>query len=424
LAGLAAAERLTQDGLRALVVEREDEPGGRVRSEEWEGCTIELGATFITPAYSRVRRLLDDFGLSDRLKALPNTFRTAIRRNGAWRHLDYRRPELELVRYRGIRPREKAALLRLLPSQLRVATSLRFFDIASAAAVDARTLEDVVGARASRYFTSPVAELFCGYPPEDVSLAFAVLGARYPTRRMWTLEGGLGTLTGELARALSVRCGVQIERVWVEEEDVIAKASDGGTLRARGAILATRAPEAAGIWQNAPERVRRFLSTQGYSQGFGVFLRTSAPVRRFDARGRELLMDLIPRGEGPGALHGVLYLNDTAPDGGLIGLAGSSQAVAADLEDAELAARLESELAEVLPELRPAVTARRILRWPIFVPSYPVGRARELADFRGRLAPGPIQLAGDYLYGPMMEAAARAGQDAAARVSEYLTSDS
>jgi len=130
-------------------------------------------------------------------------------------------------------------------------------------------------------------------------------------------------------------------------------------------------------------------------------------------------MDIVPRGEGTDALLALVYLSETAPEGGLVGLSASPHA-AANPDDAALAEQLESEFAELHPELRPQVIARRILRWPVFVPTYPAGRARELAAFRARLAPGPVQLAGDYLYGPMMEAAARAGQDAAARASEYL----
>jgi len=280
LAGLAAAARLTQDGLRPVVLEREKEPGGRVRSEEWEGCTIELGATFITPAYRRLRRMIEECGLGHRLKPLPNAFRTAILRDGRWHHLDLRWPEIELVRYQGITWREKVSLARLLPSQLRVAASLRFFDMASAARVDSRPLEAVVGKGASRYFTSAVAEVFCGYPAEDVSLAFGVLGARFPLRRLWVLEGGLGSLTGELGRRLGTRCGAAVNRLRVEGREVVAELGDGETLRARAAILATRASEALDLWPDAPGQTRRFLADQSYSQGFGVFLRTGAPVRR------------------------------------------------------------------------------------------------------------------------------------------------
>lgn len=424
LAGLSAAHRLTQNGLRALVLEREEEPGGRARSEHWEGCTIELGASFVTPAYRRLRHLIEECGLGDRLAPMPNAFRTAIRRDRRWHHLDFRWPEIEVLRYRGIGWREKASLARLLPSQLRLAASMRFFDMASAAAVDSRPLEAVVGPAANRYFASAVAEVFCSYPPEEVSLAFGVLGSRYPTRRPWILEGGLGSLTGELARRLGARCGVAVERVRVEGQDVVAETADGAALRARAAILATRAPEALELWPDASEQTRRFLSGQVYSQGLGVFLRTREPVQRVDPRGRNLYMEVVPRGEGTDALLAIVYLNETTPDGGLLLLDASPHAAAAISDDAELAAQLESGLAELHPELQPQVTARRTLRWPVFVPSYPAGRAQELAAFRAGLTPGPVQLAGDYLYGPLMEAAVRAGEDAAARASGYHGSGS
>jgi predicted NAD/FAD-dependent oxidoreductase len=299
----------------------------------------------------------------------------------------------------------------------------RFFDMASAAGVDSRPLEDVVGPAANRYFASPAAEVFCGYPPEDVSLAFGVLGSRYPTRRPWIMRGGLGSLTAELARRLQVRCGVRVKRVRSEGPGMVAaETRDGRTFRARAVVLATRASETLELWSQAPEETRRFLIGQAYSHGLGVFLRTREAVRRTDPRGRELYMEIAPRGEGTEALLSVIYLNEAAPDGGLLLLDAFPGSAAASADDNELAGRLESEFVALHPELRTQVTARRTLRWRVFVPSYPAGRARELAVFRAGLAPGPVQLAGDYLYGPLMEAAVRAGQEAAARASHHLRS--
>jgi protoporphyrinogen/coproporphyrinogen III oxidase len=422
LAGLAAAQELTRAGLQALVLEREEEPGGRARSEEWEGCTIELGASFVTPAYRRLRRLIQDCGLEDRLAPMPNAFRTAIRRDDRWHYLDFRWPERELLRYSGIGWREKTALARLLPSQLRTALTARFFDMASAAAVDSRPLQELVGPAANRYFASPVAEVFCGYPPEEVSLAFGVLGSRYPTRRPWIMRGGLGCLAAELTRQLQVRCGVVVERVRIEGPGVVAETSDGPTFRARAVVLAAHASETLELWPQAPEETRRFLAGQAYSQGFGVFLRARERVRRTDPHGRDLYMEIMPRGEGTEALLSVIYLNDAAPDGGLLLLDAFPRSATASADDNELAGQLESEFAALHPQLHTHVTARRTLRWRLFVPSYPAGRARELAAFRARLAPGPVQLAGDYLYGPLMEAAVRAGQEAGARASHHLRS--
>ena len=234
------------------------------------------------------------------------------------------------------------------------------------------------------------------------------------------LRGGLGSLTSELAERAAASCGVEVERLDVEPDGVAVRTRGRKLLRARAAVLATRAGEAAELWPAAPDHVRRFLTTQPYTQGFGVFLRTTERVERLDPRRRGVLMDILPSSAGHGALLAAVYFNDLAPRGGLVGLAATPAASRSDAGDEELAERLESEFRELHPELSPDVTARLPLRWPVFVPWYQVGRARELASFRSGLAPGPVQLAGDYLYGPLMEGAVRAGEAAADRAARYL----
>ena len=420
LAGLAAARRVTGGGATAVVLERAAEPGGRVRSERFAGCTIELGAVFVTPRYRRVRRLIAECGLEGRLERIPS-FRTGVRRGGRWHALDYRWPEVGLAAYSGLRLGEKLALARLVPSQVRVLAAMRFFDMATAAAIDTRPLERVVGAGANRYFASLLAEVFCNYPAGEVSLAFAALGARFPTRRGWTLDGGLGALPRALAERLDVRCGVAVERARATGDAVEVETSSGERLVARAAIVATRAHEALAIWPDATQNAREFLSEQSYSRGLGVFLRTSTPIQPTDRRGRPLYMRTLPRGEGGDALLAVVYLNDAAPDGGLILLDAYAEAVDAADDDEELAARLEAELAAVHPEAAELVTARRVVRWDPFVPLFPAGRSRELAKFRSTLQAGPVQLAGDYLHGPLMEGAVRAGEEAADRALAHLS---
>lgn len=367
-----------------------------------------------------MRRLISDCGLEDRLELLPAGFRTAIRRDGRWHELDYQSPELGLARYSGLGLRDTAALGRLLPYQLRALPAMRFFDMASAAAIDSHSMEDVVGRVANRYFAAALAEVFCNYAPAEMSLAFGVLGSRFPTRRAWTMRGGIGALAHALAGGLDVRCGVVVERVDARRGGIVVETRGGESFESRAAILATGAHESLALWPDAPESTRRFLSGQSYTQGLGVFLRTREPVRAVDRRGRDLALRILPRGEGGDHLLSVVYRNEAAPDGGLILLDAYASAAAAIADDAELAARLEAELAEVHPEASELVADRRVVRWDPFVPAFPAGRARELAGFRRTLAPGPIQLAGDYLCGPLMEGAVRSAEDAADRARAHL----
>ena len=66
LAGLAAGASLHRLGMEACVFERDDEPGGVVRTEEHEGWLIESGPCMASEPDPAVRKLLDDAGVTER----------------------------------------------------------------------------------------------------------------------------------------------------------------------------------------------------------------------------------------------------------------------------------------------------------------------------------------------------------------------
>ncbi|SFE66230.1 Phytoene dehydrogenase-related protein [Actinopolyspora alba] len=59
LAGLSAAERLVSRGVRVLVLEAAEEPGGRVRTDEVDGFRLDRGFQVLAPAYPEVRNRVD-----------------------------------------------------------------------------------------------------------------------------------------------------------------------------------------------------------------------------------------------------------------------------------------------------------------------------------------------------------------------------
>lgn len=59
LAGLSAADALTESGYDVLVLEREEEIGGRQRTEEIDGFLSDRGFQVLNPAYPAVRRWID-----------------------------------------------------------------------------------------------------------------------------------------------------------------------------------------------------------------------------------------------------------------------------------------------------------------------------------------------------------------------------
>lgn len=66
LAGLSAADALTESGYDVLVLEREEEIGGRQRTDDIDGFLCDRGFQVLNPAYPAVKRWIDveDLGLN------------------------------------------------------------------------------------------------------------------------------------------------------------------------------------------------------------------------------------------------------------------------------------------------------------------------------------------------------------------------
>lgn len=62
LAGLSAADRLTQQGHEVLVLEGRDRVGGRIHTTSVAGVPVDAGATWVAPDHTAVHELIDRLG--------------------------------------------------------------------------------------------------------------------------------------------------------------------------------------------------------------------------------------------------------------------------------------------------------------------------------------------------------------------------
>ena len=225
LAGLTCAFRLRQAGHDVEILEREADPGGRLRSETHGEFVIDRGARLFTRADRHLLELAGALGIESRVQpvACPGQ---AVLRDNRFHPADPASP-LRLASSGLLSPTARARLLRLganLASQWRVldadhperAAGLDFEDLVAG-------LRERVGQEASAYLFGPLFSASFGCEPEDLSYAFGLLMLRRWSRgpAPQCFAGGAAVLPRALADQVPVRTGC--EAFWVETQTAGAR---------------------------------------------------------------------------------------------------------------------------------------------------------------------------------------------------------
>lgn len=331
LAGLACALRLAEAGAGVLVLESDDGPGGRVRTDDAGGFRVDRGFQLVNPAYPALRRVLGEGGLAD--LALQSFGAGAAVASGRRHHLlgDPRRlPAAALPSLLAPlgSPREKAAFL---------AWALR------AATADPRTVRDGAdeplasaldraGVR-GRLRTGVVDPFLAGVLGDDegrTSASFARLVVRsFVLGTPGVPPDGVQRLPDLLARRLAalpgteLRLGTAVEEVRAGAGGVRVRTADG-ELTARTVVVATdpwaaqdllpglEVPAPRGLttfWHEAPEQPARgsrarLLHLDGDRRGPVVNSAVMTAVAPgYGPTGRHLVASTVLGGEpgdGPG----------------------------------------------------------------------------------------------------------------------------
>lgn len=422
IAGLTAAHRLQQQGRRVVVLEAQDHVGGRMTSEALHGHVVDRGAQFLSSAYTVIPELLQEFGLSDQLRATAG--QCAIVRGGRPRVLRIDRPVDAWCS--GLL--SVAALLRLGWHAWRTgrdAAPLSLSDYADWACFDDQTtrawVERHCGREACDYFFEPVLQGFYFQSPDDTSMALALAITRFGVRKAatTTLEGGLGRLPEAIARGLDVRIATPVQRI-TEAGGRVRVAWATGALEGGHVVLATPAPATrAMVADVALGEVADALLATPYSASIVVALATDAqytlPAALAGVYG--VLIPALERGHV--AAVGIETNKRRAHRGAghLLNLMLCHRSAERFMQspDHVLVAQAIRSVESILPALSRHVVHTRVFRWPCAEPISWVGRATAIARYRALqgASPGRIVLAGDYMGMPFTEGAAESGQWAA-----------
>jgi phytoene dehydrogenase-like protein len=243
LAGLAAARELQARGLDAVVLERSDGVGGRVRTDSVEGFLLDRGFQVLLAGYPEAARVLDYDALE--LRAFyPGAL---VRTQGRFvRVADPRRRPHDAIRALGpiATPGDLPALARLLwrsVRALRAGLDTRRPETSARAALEAAGCSQRLVDRFLRPFLAGITlepELAGSSRFVEFVLASFLTGPTAVPAR------GIGAIPEQLAAALvpgTVRLGAQVVRIGADEVEL----AGGERVAARAVVVAAEAPAAA-----------------------------------------------------------------------------------------------------------------------------------------------------------------------------------
>jgi oxygen-dependent protoporphyrinogen oxidase len=409
------------------VLERELEPGGRMRSEARGDFVLDRGAQFVASGYRNLHALAGQLGLAGEIGPVACT-RNAILRDGRLHAADYATP-LDLLRSELLSGRARWRLGRLALElarrwrrldPLHPERAARFDDLNLAAG-----LRRLVGEEAAEYLLIPALSATFDSDPEDLSLAFALLAARFVLGgfRLQAFRGGNGRFTRRLAQEVPVRTGCEVLSVETETGGARVRYRAAGrdsSVVADAVVVALPGCEVARVCPKLTPAERGFFEGVRYVRGIVAHLLfEEAPKtlgwygisfprpERFDLYG--LAVDHHKPGAAP---PGAGLLNAALGAAAAARLWEASDAAVADLV-------LENLAATPLGRLRPFDFA--VHRWPAMLPQFGPRYLRRLEIFLGRLDRSPrLAFAGDYLVGPYTEAALSSGMRAATEIARLL----
>lgn len=394
-------------------------------SDVVNGHVVDRGAQFLSTGYSVIPELLENLGIPHRIRQVSRYSATV--RGGKAR----------VMRTSSVLEPLTSGLLSL-PAWIKLAwetlpltARLRHHslsDYSQWAAFDSETTatwsDRNIAAEVTEYVYEPILQGFYFQSPEETSKALALALTAFGMRRtqILSLEGGLGSLPEELARELNITLDTDVRSINVREGKVWVETSSG-TLTADRAILAVPAPVARDIMADTVDELTGRLLATSYSASINVACITDSDYRLPDNL-KEVYGILIPRKERTCvAAVGIENNKNRNPaiGGHLLNMMLASEPAhqlmsASDAEIVEVAVR---SVANLLPYLAQHLADTRVYRWPMAEPHSMVGRASDLARYRGRCAtvPPSIILSGDYMSMPYTDGAAESGAWAASVIA-------
>lgn len=425
IAGLGAAYALRQAGIDVRVLESSSEVGGRMRSRNWRGTWVDLGAEQISSIDSAFHDLAADLGIaSDRVPYPTGEVSFDVWRDRAPHRLNFTSPP-SFLRFGAMSPLGKLRLLGLLPTLLRQRrrNGTSPSEPWRAAWCDDESVQDWLAPRCPElleYVVEPQFEYYCGFEPDDFGKAMvAYIATMYRDIDVFTFREGLGQLTRALGAQLDVTTGARVTRVHGGAVPVTVDYEVDGrpeSVVADLAVVAVPGTKVLGLVDGIDEPRRRFFEQVRYAPHELVYF-----ALREEPEGVPATV-LYPRNEDRELASAGYDVSTTDPETSFFRIQMKTALVRAHLDtpDETWKDEMLAVVARRFPQVPPLVEDWFVARWREGLPVFWPGYCRELDRLRGLPPIAGLAFCGDYLAGFSTAAAHASGVRAAEEVQRRL----
>jgi oxygen-dependent protoporphyrinogen oxidase len=413
-AGLSAAYRLANAGLRVTVLEASTTVGGRTATERVGEFIVNTGASFLTTFYDSTLALLRELRLET---MTPHPQLGVLATPFGKLEMDFSSPG-RILRFPLIssfgKLRATAMFARAaLRRGLHVAKTARLARLDRGDTVE-RWGRRTVGETAYQYLLRTGVEPFFYVGCEEISAALAKALAHHAIGwQLLMMPAGLGALCDALAQRIELRTGCHARALEVRERSVAIHHS-GGTIEADHAILAIPAPGVAALEGGIADEDRADAARVRYAPVLALFFGYERPIT--------VQYPLVtPAGPGRHPIARVRTWSTLAPQyvpkrKELLAIHATAwrSAELLDRDQASIVSALRADAEEVFGRLADPDWIRLYPHPHGTVITEP-GHFRRMAAFLRR-ARARVLYAGDWLTGSTVEGAVRTGLSAAERV--------
>ena len=386
IGGLGAGYWLSELGYEVEILEKNDRPGGRMKTLEYRGDKVDVGTQFYHSDYKLAFDLIDAAGLTD-TKKLVNGKMQYLLEDGSSFLYDHRIPYMKILGLRG-NLKLYAFVLKYvvlghkfdkywIEKDIPEYDNIETMDLFNGTTEADQNLRD--------YLITMISMGENMGMPEWMSLYHFIHLFRLTSFTNWIgLKGGVASLADELARMLPIQYEAPVRQIVMEKGRAVGvqMESDGSVKRAGHVIVAADPAAAARLLPDELEEQRSFFDSVIYSPFPTPVFFLDRPLRK-DVW--VYINDLKLRRPFMMSINQQAKMPEMCPSGkaAFMVAAGHPKTLdLIDLPDDEIIKLAQEDMGLMVPGFSGMIEEVQVFRHPFGIARYPKGAYRQVLDFR------------------------------------------